>query len=100
MINPIRAWRTQKQIKHLLGKSGRIITWTTIYVTTPDFKKQAPYPVVLVEYIDGERAYGPLVNYGDCDLSIGKEVFGVLRIVRKGNSDEIIEYGIKFKPKA
>jgi len=98
MISPVKIWRRQKEIRKVLGKKGRVLTWTKIYTPGTDFKKYAPYPVILVELKNKEKVYGQLVDYKDGDLRIGKEVVSVLRKVREPSIDGVIAYGIKFKP--
>ena len=98
MISPVKIWRRQKEIRMILGKKGRILTWTKIYAPGSDFKKYAPYPVVLVKLENKEKAYGQLVDYEEKDLKIGKKVVSVLRKVREPSTEGIIAYGIKFKP--
>lgn len=98
MISPVKIWRRQKKIRQYLGKTGRILTWTRIQVAASDFKHQVPYPVVLVEFKNKERAVGQLVDYQEKDLKIGTKVISVLRRVRRNNREEIISYGLKFKP--
>lgn len=98
MISPVKIWRRQKEIRKLIGKSGRIIGWTKIYTPGSDFKKYAPYPVVLVELESKEKIYGQLVDYESQDLRTGSQVISVLRKVRASSEDGVIAYGVKFKP--
>lgn len=99
MISPVKIWRRQKEIRAILGKQGTIITWTKIYVATDEFKKLAPFPVVLVEFKDGTKAVGQLVDYDPkSDLRIGNKVIAVLRKTKDVSQEDVIAYGIKFKP--
>lgn len=98
MISPVKIWRRQKEIRKLLGSKGKILAWTKVFVAGPDFKNQAPYPVILVKFENGKRAVGQLVDYQDKDLRTGEEVIAILRRVREANKEEVIPYGIKFKP--
>lgn len=98
MISPVKIWRRQKELREVLGKKGKIITWTVIHVAGQDFKVFAPYPVVLVEFTDGRKAFGQLVDWQEKDLEIGRQVIAVLRKVRKESEEGVISYGIKFKP--
>jgi hypothetical protein len=98
MISPIKIWRRQKEIRKILGKKGKILVWTKIYTPGTDFKKYAPYPVVLVELENKERVYGQLVDYDNEDLKIGSKVFSILRKIRSTTDDGVIAYGVKFKP--
>lgn len=98
MISPVKIWRRQKEIRKILGKKGKILTWTKIQAPGSDFKKYAPYPVVLVKLENKEKAYGQLVDWEKEDLKIGKKVVSVLRKVREPSKEGIIAYGVKFKP--
>ena len=98
MISPVKIWRRQKEIRKLLGRKGKVITWTKVLIAGKGFKKYAPYPVVLVKLDNQIKAYGQLVDWDDKDLVIGREVRGVLRKVREGSDEGIIAYGLKFKP--
>ena len=97
MISPVKIWRRQKNIRKLLGKTGIIVSWTKIFVPGNGFQRYAPYPVVLVEFINGEKAIGQLVDFGDDDLKFGQSVVAVLRKVREETDDGVIAYGVKFK---
>ncbi|MBI4225793.1 OB-fold domain-containing protein [Candidatus Roizmanbacteria bacterium] len=98
MISPVKIWRRQKEIRGLLSKTGSIITWTLIYVSGKDFKKYAPFPVVMVEFENGKKAVGQLVDYSKEDLKIGGKVISVLRKVRESKAEDVIPYGLKFRP--
>lgn len=98
MISPIKIWRRQKEIRKILGRKGKIVVWTKIYTPGSDFKKYAPYPVVLVELESKEKIYGQLVDYRDSDLKTGREVVSILRKVRSSTDEGVIAYGVKFKP--
>jgi uncharacterized protein len=98
MISPVKIWRRQKEIRKILGKTGKILTWTKIYIAGADFKKYAPYPVILVNMENGEKVYGQMVDWEGQDLKIGGKVISVLRKVRTPSEEGIIAYGVKFKP--
>ena len=98
MISPIKIWRRQKEIRKILGKKGKVLVWTKIFTPGTDFKKYAPYPVIMVELENNEKVYGQLVDFRDEDLKTGREVVSVLRKVREPSIDGVIAYGVKFKP--
>lgn len=98
MISPIKIWRRQKEIRKVLGKKGRVLIWTKIYTPGTDFKKYAPYPVVLVKLENNEKIYGQLVDYEEKDLKIGGKVISILRKVRSSTDEGVIAYGVKFRP--
>jgi len=98
MISPVKIWRRQKEIRKILEKKGKVLLWTKIFTPGADFKKYAPYPVVLVELENKDKIYGQLVSYEEKDLKMGKEVVSVLRKVREPSNEGVIAYGVKFKP--
>lgn len=98
MISPVKVWRRQKEIRNVLNKKGKILTWTKIYTPGVGFKKYAPYPVVLVELENKEKIYGQLVDYDEKNLKTGEKVISVLRKVRLATEEGVIAYGVKFKP--
>ena len=98
MQSPVKIWRNQKRIASLLGKKGKIITWTVIRVPPGDFTDQAPYPVVLVELEDKTQLMCQLVDYDESHLRFGQPVVTVIRRVMQPDMDGVIPYGIKAKP--
>ena len=62
MISPVKIWRNQKKIASLLGKTGKIVSWTTIRTPPAGFAEQAQYPVVLVELDNKDRVMAQLVD--------------------------------------
>jgi len=98
MISPVKIWRHQKKIASLLGKEGKIISFTFVRVPPQGYEKEAPYPVVLVELENGKRLVGQLVDWQEKDLILGRRVKAVYRRVKQPDSEGIIPYGIKFAP--
>lgn len=98
MLSPVKIWRNQKKTASLIGKTGKIVSWTVIRVPPADFTDQAPYPVVLVELTKGIRITAQLVDYDPKNLKYGQKVATVIRRVIKPNSEGIILYGIKVTP--
>lgn len=98
MISPVKIWRRQKQIRKLLNKTGKILTWTIIYIAGSEFKIYAPFPAVIAKLEDGEKVTAPLVDYEENDLKMGKKVKVILRKVREGDKEDVLVYGIKLRP--
>lgn len=98
MQSPVKIWRNQGHIAHLLGKTGTIVSWSFIRVPPGDFTDQAPYPVVLVECDDGMRMTCQLVDYDAAQITYGQKVVTVVRRVMRPDADGVIPYGIKVKP--
>lgn len=97
MISPVKVWRRQKQIREYLGKKGKVITWTKIFIAGSAYKKFAPYYVVMVEFENEKRLYGQLVGIIEDQIMIGMKVKAILRKVRVPEDDGVIAYGIKFE---
>lgn len=97
MISPVKVWRNQSFITRLLGKQGKVLSYTVIRVGPSGFEQQIPYPVLLVELENGERIAGQLVDHIGVELRIGMKVETVLRRVREPDREGVIPYGIKFR---
>lgn len=97
MISPVKIWRRQKEIRKILGKKGKIISWTKIFGPPVQFKKLAPYFVVLVEFEDKTRIVGQLVDFEKGRINEGDGVVAVLRKTKEIDEEDIIPYGVKFK---
>ena len=98
MISPVKIWRNQKNIANLLGKRGKIISWTFVRIPPAGFENQAPYPVALVRLEDRNVIIAMVVDYTEKDLKFGKKVITVVRRVMQPDSTDVILYGIKVKP--
>lgn len=98
MISPIKVWRNQKQTRSMLGKTGKIITWTVVRVPPMGFADSAPYPIVVIEFDDGTRLSCQMVDYLPGNLSFGTRVRVVLRRIPVPDREGIIPYGLKVKP--
>ena len=82
----------------MLGRTGKIISWTIVRVPPADFSDQAPYPVVLVEFDGGGRVTAQLVDWDTKHLSVGQKIITIVRRIIKPNTEGVIPYGIKVKP--
>jgi len=98
MNSPVKIWRNQKHIAKLLGKEGKIVSWTIVRVPPTGFSSLAPYPVVVVELVDGGRITAQLVDWTEKDLAFGTKVNVVVRRVSEPETEGVINYGIKVRP--
>ena len=96
--NAVRVWRKQQQDKTKLGKTGIIRSWTEVFVSPPKFESDTPYTVVLVELETKELVYGQLVDFSVEERKIGTKVTSVFRKVGDIDAEDVVEYGVKFKP--
>jgi len=97
MFSPVKIWRNQKKIASLLGKTGKIISWTYIRVPPEGFAHEAPYYVALVELSDKTRITAQVADCDDTEIRIGQPVMTVIRCVAQADPDSVIPYGIKVK---
>ena len=98
ITTPVKLWRRQKKVASLIGKKGVILQWTIIRTPTKVFLKEAPYPVVIVQFADEKKTIGQLVDWQEEDLVKGRKVVAVLRKLFPENAESVIPYAIKFKP--
>lgn len=98
MNSPVQIWRNHKKLHKYLGKEGKIIVWTKIYVAPSGFEHQVPYLAGIIELKDGQRIPLQIVDCEEEDLKPQKKVSLVIRKVGKVRQDEVISYGLKAKP--
>jgi uncharacterized OB-fold protein len=95
MISPVKVWRRQKTIRDLLGKQGKVVSWTKIFTPPPQFRHIAPYSIVLVELTNKQRICAQLVDHDtDKEIKKGMRVVVTLRKLRESVSDDVIPYTI------
>ena len=94
----MKIWRKQKEAIELLGKKGKIISYSLVHIPPLGFMSQAPYPIVIVKLANGKKRTGQLVDWTEQDLKTGTEVVAVLRRAREEDKEGVIPYGIKFRP--
>lgn len=82
----------------MLGREGKIISWTVVRVPPTGFSSLAPYPVTLVEFSDGKRITAQFVDWSEADLAFGTRVKVVVRRLSEPPTEGVIPYGIKVRP--
>lgn len=97
MKSPSKISRESKTLHNLLGKEGKILTWTKIYSPPAGFENQVPYYCGVVDF-GNKKISVELVDF-DKDPKIGQLVVAVVRRIGGSEPDEVIEYGIKSAPK-
>ena len=81
-----------------LPETGRILTYSIVYVSPRGFEKYVPYIIAIVELDDGTRVFTQLTDIKPEDVKVGMRVIATFRRIREQSKDGIIEYGVKFKP--
>jgi len=98
MNNPIRISRQQKKDRLHIHKVGTIVSWTRIHSAPTRFESQTPYIVIMVRLEGGNIVYGQLCDFDEKDVKIGTQVVSILRRVATPKAEDLVEYGVKFKP--
>ena len=98
MTSPVKIWRNQKKITKMLGRCGKIISWTIIRVPPSDFSYIAPYAVAIVKLDNGRNIIVQVVDIGLDEIRTGQKVITVVRRTLRPDSNDVIPYGIKVKP--
>jgi hypothetical protein len=98
MTSPVKVWRNQKKITKMLGKSGRIVSWTIVRVPPGNFSYQAPYPVAIVRLTNGRNIIAQVVDCEIDEIKFQQKVVTIVRRTARPETSEVIPYGIKVKP--
>ncbi len=98
MNSPVKHWRNQKKITELVGKTGKIVTFTIIRVPPAGYSDQAPYAVAVIDFGATDRVSCQIVDCELTDISIGMTVRLTVRRVKTPGIDDVIPYGIKARP--
>jgi uncharacterized OB-fold protein len=98
MNSPVQVWRTTKELHAFLGKKGKIVVWTRIFVAPSGYESELPYIVAIVEFENGSRKSLQVVDYTEEQLKSGQKVIVAIRRIGKAGPDEVITYGLKVKP--
>ncbi len=98
MNSPVVNWRKTKELHKFLGKRGKLLYWTKIYVAPTGFEHETPYFSGIIEFSDGSKKSLQIVEVNEDNLKQGLEVITIVRKLGKVAVDEVINYTIKAKP--
>jgi|SRR5579872_1706037 len=96
--NPSRVWRDSQKLNRLLSKTGKVISYSTIYSSPEGFEHQVPYHVGIVKLENNENITCQIVDCKKENLKIGLRVQTTIRRIGMSQPQELIEYTIKVKP--
>ena len=97
MNSPVIIWRQHRKLNKYLGREGKLMVWTKIFVAPVGFEHQTPYLVGIVDF-SKERMPLQIVDCEEDGLKINQKVKIVIRKIGKAKSEDVIEYGLKAKP--
>ncbi|MCK4233407.1 Zn-ribbon domain-containing OB-fold protein [candidate division WOR-3 bacterium] len=78
-----------------MPETGKIVTYTTVYVGPKFMENDTPYVVAIIEFANGVRVTTQVVDVSPEEVSAGKEVKFVFRKLKDEGKTGVIVYGYK-----
>jgi len=78
-----------------LKAEGKILTYTIIHVSADPFSTQTPFPVAVIETVEGARLTAQVADCRPDEVAIGKKVRLMTRLIQKETHGGILMYGYK-----
>lgn len=78
--------------------NGEVITYSVIHDAPKAFEMQVPYVIAIIEFEEGVRATGQIIDCEPEDVKIGMKVEPAFRKIGEEGKSGVIHYGYKFKP--
>ena len=82
----------------ILNPLGKIISWSVLHAAPEGFEHTTPYAIALVRLDEGPTVFTQLTDCNLNELKIGLKVEAVFRKLMEPDADNIILYGLKFRP--
>lgn len=89
--------RTGKIEKTEMPFTGKIVSFTKVFVGPEGFENQVPYFLAIIELENKARLLAQLVDSPEKKIKIGARVKKVFRRIGEISGKEVINYGYKFK---
>jgi uncharacterized OB-fold protein len=96
-LEPARHWRYNEKRRKYLGKTGRLMNWSVVYVGPEGLENRTPYVVGLVT-VGRETVMAQIGEVEPGILKKGMKLWGQLRRLFDVPADQLIVYGVKFVP--
>lgn len=97
MTSVVKNWRQTKHINERVGKIGKVLSWTKIFVAPSGFETEVPYYAGIVVFEKNNKGTFQFVDF-DKEPKVSQTVITVIRRIGKQKPAEVIQYGIKVKP--
>ena len=78
-----------------MPETGKIITYTTVYIGPIFMEHNTPYIIAIIEFANGVRVTTQIVDVSPEKVSAGKEVKFVFRKLKDEGKTGVIVYGYK-----
>lgn len=90
--------RKGQLIEKQMPRTGKVYSYTKVFVPPSGFETQVPYYLALVKLDNGVTLLSQLVDVEDAEIKIGLEVKAVFRKIFEDGHEGVIAYGFKFTP--
>jgi hypothetical protein len=80
-----------------MPSTGKIISFTKVFVPPAGFEHETPYFLAIVELDNGARLLAQIVDSSESSIRIGARVEKVFRKIAEAGPKSIIAYGYKFR---
>lgn len=78
--------------------TGEVVSFSIIHNAPKAFEMQVPYTIAIIEFEEGVRATGQIMDCEPGDVKIGMKVTPIFRKIGEDGKSGVIYYGYKFKP--
>jgi uncharacterized OB-fold protein len=78
--------------------TGEVVTYSIIHNAPSAYEMMVPYVIAIIEFEEGVRATGQIINCEPEEVSVGMRVKLAFRKIGEDGKQGVIYYGYKFKP--
>ncbi|MFC1653717.1 OB-fold domain-containing protein [Patescibacteria group bacterium] len=94
---PAQVWRNNKERRRFLGVVGVVETFSVVKQGPKQLSNRPSYILAMVG-LKNEKTLVQLVDVDASKVFVGMKVVGVLRKMHDVLKDELLVYGVKFRP--
>jgi uncharacterized OB-fold protein len=87
-----------KMEKFKINGTGKVISYSIVHEGPEAFQMQIPYIIAIIEFDEGTRVTGQIVDCEPEEVSIDMPVHTVFRKIHEEGKSGVIHYGYKFRP--
>lgn len=80
------------------SQRGKVLSYTVIRKPPSNFETCEPYPVALIELLEGVKVICQLTDCDVDEIFIGMPVEAVIRKIKEDGEDGAVHYALKFRP--
>jgi uncharacterized OB-fold protein len=91
-----KSFRNMKEIK--FDGEGEVISYSVVHNAPKAFEMQVPYVMAIIQFKEGIRVTGQIIDSKIEDVQIGMKVKSTFRKIGEDGSTGVIYYGYKFRP--